>query len=497
MNLPTLSRKLASSFIAVCTLSSLISCGSDDQAAAPTTPPPPAATTYTLGGTVSGLSGAGLVLANGSDTVSVGASTTTFTLPTSVATGAGYAITVKTQPAGQTCAVGNGSGTVQSANVINIAVTCTLNTFSLGGTVSGLSGSGLVLINGSDTVAVAAGAKTFTLPTAVDTGTSYVVAVQTQPSGQTCTVANGSGTMQSANVANVVVTCAVNAFSVGGTVSGLNGSGLVLANGSDAVSVSAGAAKFTLPAPVATGSSYTVTVKTQPVGEACAVSSGMGTMAAAAVTNVSVACTDQPFNLSGSIVGLTTSGLVLANGSDTATVAANAASFRMPTQVKYDSAYAVTVQTQPTGLTCSVSAGAGTMPASAVSTVVVSCSPQAYVLGGTVTGLTTGSAVLTDGTDTVTLNTGTTTFSLPTQIAFGSHYALSIQTQPAGLVCSLGGNSSGTMPRDRGVGGHDLLAQHLHAGRHHQWFDRQRSRAGEWQRYGPRCGRRHAILDEQ
>ncbi len=306
--------------------------------------------------------------------------------------------------------------------------------------------SGLVLANGGDTVTFAAGAKTFTLPTAVDTGANYLVAIQTQPSGQTCTVANGSGTMQSANVANVVVTCAVDAFNVGGAVSGLNGAGLVLANGSDAITVNAGATEFKLPTAVAKGSSYSVTVKTQPAGEACAVSNGTGTMAGAAVTNVSVTCTDQPFTLGGSISGLTTAGLVLANGSDTRTVAANATSFTLPTQVKYDSTYAVTVKTQPTGLTCSVSAGSGTMPAKAVTTVAVSCSPQAYALGGTVTGLTTGSAVLADGTDTVTLNTGATTFSLPTHIAFGSHYALSIQTQPTGLVCSLGGNSSGTMP---------------------------------------------------
>ena len=34
--------------------------------------------------------------------------------------------------------------------------------------------------------------------------------VKTNPSGQTCTVASGSGTMGSANVTNVAVTCATN-----------------------------------------------------------------------------------------------------------------------------------------------------------------------------------------------------------------------------------------------------------------------------------------------
>ena len=130
----------------------------------------------------------------------------------------------------------------------------------------------------------------------------------------------GTGTTGSANVGNVVVTCAVAAHAVGGTVSGLNASGLVLANGSDTVDVVANATSFVLPTLVANGSSYKVTVATQPSGEACAVSNATGTVSGAAVTTVAVTCTDQPFNLGGSISGLTSTGLVLANGTDTLNV---------------------------------------------------------------------------------------------------------------------------------------------------------------------------------
>lgn len=81
----------------------------------------------------------------------------------------------------------------------------------------------------------------------------------------------GSGTAGSANIANVVVACSEHAFSLGGTVSGLTASSLVLANGDQTVTVDAGASTFAFPAPIANGSSYAVTVKTQPVGLACAV----------------------------------------------------------------------------------------------------------------------------------------------------------------------------------------------------------------------------------
>ena len=48
----------------------------------------------------------------------------TFTFATALATGAPYSVTVQTNPAGQTCTVSDGSGTVGSANVTSVAVSC-------------------------------------------------------------------------------------------------------------------------------------------------------------------------------------------------------------------------------------------------------------------------------------------------------------------------------------------------------------------------------------
>ena len=81
-------------------------------------------TTYTVGGTVSGLSGTGLVLLNyGFDSVAVSAAGA-FTFATGLPSGGAYSVTVGTQPAGQDCVVSSGSGTVATANVTNIAVSC-------------------------------------------------------------------------------------------------------------------------------------------------------------------------------------------------------------------------------------------------------------------------------------------------------------------------------------------------------------------------------------
>jgi len=96
--------------------------------------PPPA---FTVSGAVSGLAGAGLVLRdNGVDDLAV-AVDGAIAFPTKIASGATYSVTVFTQPTSpaQTCAVTNGSGTMGSSDVTNVAVSCTLNRFT--GFVSG------------------------------------------------------------------------------------------------------------------------------------------------------------------------------------------------------------------------------------------------------------------------------------------------------------------------------------------------------------------------
>src|SRR6185312_14186349 len=89
------------------------------------------------------------------------------------------------------------------------------STYSVGGAVSGLSGSVVLQDNGGDNLTVSANGS-FTFATKLASGASYNVTVQTNPTGQTCTTANGTGTVSGANVTNVAVTCA-NAGGGGGS----------------------------------------------------------------------------------------------------------------------------------------------------------------------------------------------------------------------------------------------------------------------------------------
>lgn len=78
--------------------------------------------------------------------------------------------------------------------------------YTVGGTVSGLGASGLVLQNNNgDDLSVTG--SSFEFDTALDDGSGYAVTVSAQPTGQVCTVTNGSGTVAGADVTDVVVAC--------------------------------------------------------------------------------------------------------------------------------------------------------------------------------------------------------------------------------------------------------------------------------------------------
>ena len=180
---------------AIVVLAAVSACGGND-----------GSNSFTIGGSITGLTGSGLVLDDGTSTVSPAANGTTFTFSTREPTGTSYSVTVGTQPVGQRCSVSNGSGTVSSANITSVHVSC-ITLYSVGGTINGLTSPGLVLGNGADTYSPAANATSFSMPNALAPGVTYDVTIKTQPSGQTCEVSNGSGTVGAVAITTVRVSC--------------------------------------------------------------------------------------------------------------------------------------------------------------------------------------------------------------------------------------------------------------------------------------------------
>jgi hypothetical protein len=173
--------------------------------------------------------------------------------------------------------------------------------FTVSGTVTGLLYPGLVLDNKGSDLPIAAGATTFSFPNTISYGDTYDVTVKINPLHQTCLPASADGSGHAIDTAgrmasiSVAVTCSVNAFTVGGTVSGLTADGLVLTNGSSGgtVTLTNGTTAFTLPVAVTYGVTYGVTVLTQPTDGSviCSVSpNGTGVMGDAAVADIAVSC---------------------------------------------------------------------------------------------------------------------------------------------------------------------------------------------------------------
>jgi hypothetical protein len=167
-----------------------------------------------LGGRVTGVTKDGLVLQNngGHDYAITAASLTssggTFYFPDLISIDETYNVTVKAIPTNnESCNVVGGTGR-SAFNVGSVQVVCTLKTHALTGTVVGLgNATGLELVNGQDRKPVAAGATTFAMDP-VGEDVPFGVTVLTQPAGLNCSVAGGARTMGSADVTDVVVTCA-------------------------------------------------------------------------------------------------------------------------------------------------------------------------------------------------------------------------------------------------------------------------------------------------
>ena len=109
------------------------------------------------------------------------------------------------------------NGDVNTATLpTNLALTCTTNFFSVGGTVSGLqAGQSLTLADTANGTTILVNANgSFVIDTNLASNAPYNVT----SSAANCTVTNGGGTVQNANVSNVTVVC----MQAGGTPDALN-----------------------------------------------------------------------------------------------------------------------------------------------------------------------------------------------------------------------------------------------------------------------------------
>lgn len=325
-------------------------------------------------------------------------------------------------------------------------------TFAIGGTVAGLGASRqVVLLSGAGTQVTLSANGNFRFPDRLPQGAKYNLAVQQQPTSQTCLISNGSDAAGiKADVSNITVVCADNPAVLGGTVSGLpQGASLTLANGSNSSVTLSANGTYALPIRPSPGTPYTVTIATQPQGAACVVNNASGTAGTGPISNIDVVCSLGKLGIGGDLVGLALGQQValklMGSGMSSAVSLSlnlnGSFSFTSVSPgISYGGEYVVTVDAQPQGQTCALTNATGSGVTAAVTQLRVACSGNRHSLGGSASGLVSNAAgqplVLRNGSDSVTV-TANGPFQFPTLLPDGGGYSVTVGTQPTGQTCSV------------------------------------------------------------
>jgi len=244
---------------------------------------------FNIGGSVTGLSGVLIIQNNsGDDTVveQTGSGDVSFTFKTSISSGSTYSVSVKLQPNSQTCTASDASGTT-SQNISNITIACTNSSYNVSGTVSGLTGSVVLQNNGADNLTVSNGSFSFT--NKINKGSPYNVTVKTQPSPFTCSAARNRG-LASDNMSSVSIVCAVRAYFLSGTASGLGSTTLGLEFDNETKTLSSDNGSFSFSTPVAESGGYSIYIPSQPDNRTCSVTNGTRSNVTQDYTDLKAVC---------------------------------------------------------------------------------------------------------------------------------------------------------------------------------------------------------------
>jgi len=180
-------------------------------------PPGNETLSYALGGSITGLTGTVTLDYNQGNELTLDTDGF-FTFTESIDENETYQVSIVAQPDRQTCAIESASGVIGTENISNINITCSDNpivNYSVGGTATGLIDSVILQINDEELLTVSIDGD-FSFDTPIADGETFDVTIQTNPTGKTCEVSNGKGTIAGSPVNNVSVHCGTHNMSLVG-----------------------------------------------------------------------------------------------------------------------------------------------------------------------------------------------------------------------------------------------------------------------------------------
>lgn len=342
---------------------------------------------YTIGGSITGLTGDLVLIIDDSYTMNVSAGATSYTSSMGFPAGHYHNVRVLTNPAGQICSVENGYYRYLSADITDTNIICSPGPYEIGGYVDGLTGAGLSLVlNNTEELSVPS-AGAFAFNTTFRDNMLYQVEVASQPVGQYCTVTNGYTSVSGASVDNVFVNCNNLSYQVKVSTSGYSSATpLKLSLNNDSNLSVYQNTSFSSPDPVPfsktlkDGESYEVQIVRQPEGQVCTIANASGTISGTDVTDVVATCANDstdvgPFTVGVSVSGLEGSGLKLQlNGANDLAIQENGYHTFATTLADTD-AYTVMVSAQPGAPLqyCNVIAGSGNVASANITDIGIAC----------------------------------------------------------------------------------------------------------------------------
>ncbi len=188
---------------------------------------------YTIGGTITGLAGDGLVLQNNLSDDLIISTDGSFAFSATQVRNTDYIVSVLSNPTAlsQTCEVGNAAGTMVAANVTDVLVSCTTDSFTVSGNLVGLNQDNIIVLqnNGADDLTLTSNGP-YSFSTPILDGSNYMVSLlsfeighgavptaatdkgQSKPTGglrqsQDCIVTSGAGVLAGSSIGDVQVSC--------------------------------------------------------------------------------------------------------------------------------------------------------------------------------------------------------------------------------------------------------------------------------------------------
>ena len=379
--------------------------------------------------------------------------------------GSPYQVIIEVSPASHNCTLsGNSSGTLLSD--ITVTLSCTLRTFGVSATVSGIATPpetvGLQLVvNGSavnDEITLDesnSSANPLAFQSQVGYGSSVTANILVQPSGKTC---NASSINSIQGNAVIAIVCSQNTFTVGGTILNLNNDITIANNGTGNQVISPAQPDPTFSFTVPEGGSYNITVVSQPQGQFCTVTNGVGSSVTQDISNISINCVPT-FDVSILVNTLGTGESVdieLSSSGQKPDISSivpfvNGTTLFPNFSVAMGDTLTIRVVNSPVGRSCSVVGGTNIDNVQADTTVTIDCPLIEYPFESVISGLPSGETLSIrldidqQPRETSSYSAGENRYSFTTRIPHGSTFSLNIVQQPVSFTCEFRGNKDVTI----------------------------------------------------